>query len=638
MTKPISMNQALIRKLTDITIANISNEHFGVKELAKEAGISRITLYRKIKSIKNQDASQFIRELRLRHSKELLQMNAGTVSEVAFMVGFGDPAYFNKCFHNFFGFPPGKLKKEASNSDKNTVADKANETSKPFRLKWRAYLLPSSVFLAFAVLLFLGYIISFRNSHEDKKILLGIPEKSIAVLPFINDSPNDSNQYFINGLMEQILNDLQTIKDLTVIGRISVEQYRNSTKKIPEIAKELGVNYIVAGSGQKSGNIIHLNVELLRGSSEERIWGKPYEQEINGLDIFRIQSQIAESIAQELKAVIKPQEKLLIEKAPTLNMNAYEDYLQGITYLRKFTKQDMDIALQYFEQAIKKDPNYALAYTGICSVWIDRALYSFATPEAATVKAKVAFTKAFALDSTLAEVYICKENIQSYIMYDWPGAESSIKKAIAINPNNTESHYVYAFLLIIEGRMEEAIEQNELALKLDPLNPTAKAGYGLTLLFAHRYDEAIKVFNEVLIRDPENLLAIGNLPEALHQAGKYKEALEAWKSYSRCSIFQGFVHAFDQGFAKGGYVGAMNSEADTLAAQSKTININPFEIALIYACAGNREGTLMMLERDYEGHDLNLPFSLCYPVFDNLRSEPRFRNLCNKLNLPYKQL
>ena len=390
--------------------------------------------------------------------------------------------------------------------------------------------------------------------------------------------------------MEQILNDLQKIKDLTVIGRISVEQYRNTTKTIPEIAKELGVKYIVAGSGQKSGNIIHLNVELLKGFSEERIWSKPYEQKINGSDIFRIQSQIAELIAQELNAVIKPQEKLLIEKAFTSNLDAYEDYLQGITYLRKFTKKDMDLALQYFEQAIKKDPDYALAYTGICTVWIDRALFSFATPEVATLKAKAAFTKAFELDSTLAEVYICKENIQSYITYDWRGAESSIKKAIELNPNNTESHYVYAFLLIIEGRMEEAIAQNEIALKLDPLNPSAKAGYGLTLLFAHKYDEAIKVFKEVLVRDPENLLAIGNLPEALHMAGKYNEALEAWKSYTSCSMFQGFVHAYEQGYTKGGYAGALNSEADTLVAQSKTTNINPFEIALIYACAGNKRG------------------------------------------------
>jgi TolB-like protein/AraC-like DNA-binding protein/Tfp pilus assembly protein PilF len=636
MTEPISMNQALIRKLTDITIANISNGHFGVEELAKEAGISRITLYRKIKSIKNQDASQFIRELRLRHSMELLQKNAATVSEVAFMVGFTDPAYFNKCFHDFFGFPPGKFKKEASNLDKDKASDEANETSKPARPRWLAYLIPSSVFLAFAVLLLLGYIISFRNPHEDEGNLEVIPEKSIAVLPFINDSPNDSNQYFINGLMEQILNDLQTIKDLTVIRRYSIEQYRNTTKTVPEIAKELGVNYIVAGSGQKSGNIIHLNVELLNGFSEERIWGKPYEQEINGPDIFRIQSQIAETIAQELKAVIKPQEKLLMEKTPTSNLDAYEDYLQGITYLRKFTKQDMDIALLYFEQAIKKDPDFALAYTGIFTVWIDRALYSSATPEVATLKAKAAFTKAFALDSTLAEVYICLENIQSYITYDWKGAESSIKKAIALNPNNTESHYVYAFLLIIEGRFEEAIGQNELAIKLDPLNPSAKAGYGLTLLFAHKYNEAIKVFQQVLIRDPENLMAIGNLPEAFHQTGRYMEALEAWKSYSRSSIFQGFVHSFDQGYAKKGYVGALNSEADTLASQSKTININPFEIALIYACAGNKEGTMMLLERDYEGHDLNLPFSLSYPVFDNLRSEPRFQNLCSKMNLPYK--
>ena len=633
MADPLSMDEEFIRKLTDIVLANLSDENFVVDKLASEAGISRITIHRKLRSIKNQDASQFIREIRLQRAMELLKKNAGTASEIAFMVGFGSPAYFNKCFHEYFGYPPGHIKKEGFHKTEKANLLKEDSQNKP---NWRSYGFLFSIILILAGLLSVGYIFLFSNSHDEDPDLA--PEKSIAVLPFINDSPNDSNQYFINGIMEDILNDLQSIGDLRVLGRNSVEHYRIRTKSIPEIAKELGVNYIVAGSGQKSNNTIRLNIELLKTSNEERIWGKPYEQELHGAeDIFRIQSQIAESIASELKAVITPTEKELIEKNPTANLDAYEDYLQGIVYLRKLTKQDLEIALQYFEQAIKKDPEYARAYTGIFLVWMDRALYSFATPELATLKATGAFEKAFALDSTLAEVYICLENIQTYITFDWKGAESSIKKAIMLKPNNTESHFVYAFLLVIEGRMEEAIEQNEIALKLDPLNPSAKASYGLTLLFARKYTEAIKVFQEVLIRDPDNLMAIGNLPEAFHQAGMYKEEFEAWKTYSQSSVFQGFVHAFDEGYEKGGYAGALNSEADTLLNQTKTININPFEIALIYACAGNREGAIGMLERGFEMHDPNLPFSLCYPVFDFLRSEPRFQNLCKKMNLPYIQ-
>jgi len=415
-----------------------------------------------------------------------------------------------------------------------------------------------------------------------------------------------------------------------------VEQYRKTTKSIPEIAKELGVNYVVEGSGQKYGKTFRLRVQLIRAVKESHLWAKPYEQEIKDAKvIFKIQSQVAEAIAAELEAVITPQEKRIIDKIPTSNLTAYEAYLKGISHMNKFNEQDWEVALKYFEEAKEKDPGYALAYCGICEIWINRALFSSASPEVAAPKAIAAFTKALELDSMVAEVYNCLSNIQSYIRYDWKGAELSSKKAIALNPNNANAHTTYAFHLIIMGRMDEAIIHNELALKLDPLNPTTKAVYGLTLLFAHRYDDAIRTFQEVLKMDPAHMLALGNLPEAFHQTGRYKEELEAWESYFSLS-FKDFIHVFDQGYAKGGYTGALELEADTLVAQSKTNFINPFEIALLYACAGNKVRTMDMLELDYEMQDLNLPFIINYPVLDNLHNEPRFQNLCRKMNLPFK--
>ena len=182
--------------------------------------------------------------------------------------------------------------------------------------------------------------------------------------------------------------------------------------------------------------------------------------------------------------------------------------------------------------------------------------------------------------------------------------------------------------------MKEAIDLNELALKLDPLNLMSKALYGLTLLFARRYDDAITTFQEVLRMDPANGIALGNLPEAFHQVGKYKEEFEAWKSYFS-NFFKDFVHVFDLGYAKTGYTGAMNREADTLMAQSKTKYIDPWEMACIYACTGNKERAIGVLESAYEVHSLNMPF-LSYPIFDNLRNEPSFQALCKKMNLPHK--
>ena len=492
---------------------------------------------------------------------------------------------------------------------------------------------PKIIILSFLLLalIVMGYIFIPKLIKSS-----GTIEKSIAVLPFKNDSPNDSTTYFIDGVMEEILTDLQTIKDIRVISRTSVEQFRGSTKPTtPEIAKKLGVNYIVEGSGQKYGNKFRLRVQLIRAAKENHLWAKSYEQEIkDAKDIFSIQSQIAQTIAEELEVVITPKEKKLIEKVPTINLEAYKAFLKGQFYLRKFTKNNLDTALQYFELAKEIDPEYALAYSGISNVWQFRVNASFASPSVAIPREMAALTKAFELDSTRAEVYHSLAFYKTYIMWDLKGGESSIRKAIALNPNYADAYLLYEEILIINGQMKEAMEQVEIASKLDPLNFLCKTEYGLTLYFSRRYEEAIAAFQEVLKTEPANELALESLPGAFHQLGKQKEEMEAWKSYYNI-IFKDFANVFDQGYAKVGYVGALNLEADTLVVQSKTNYINPWEIALIYSCAGNKEKALDLLERAYEVHDPNVVF-MVYPVFDILRNEPRFQELARKLNVPSK--
>ena len=462
-------------------------------------------------------------------------------------------------------------------------------------------------------------------------------EKSIAVLPFINDSPNDSNQYFINGFMEDVLNHLQTIKDLHPISRTSAEKYRKTTKSIPEIAKELSVNYIVEGDMQRYGNSIRLSVNLFKVLKKElKLWGKTYEKKINdATDIFSLQSQIAQSIATELEAVITPQEKLLIEKTPTSNLSAYENCILGRNHSTKLTKEDYDIALSYFNKAIETDPEYADAYVDIAAVWIQRADMSIATPEEAIPIAKSNLAKAFKLDSTSAGVYAVLTEFQLSFDWNFKSAKKYIEKSISFNSNDAGVHWVYADLLRVLGHPKESLEQSEMALKLDPMNNGIKTGYGLSLYFAGRYNEAIKVFQEVLKTDPGNFLALDNLPLALHEVGRYSEELEALKvEYSTC--FKGYANVFDQGYAKGGITGALNLQADSLLKQSKTKFIEPVEIAQIYACAGNKERTLEIIEKCYEVHDPNLPAILRDPIYEFVHDEPRYQNLFHKINLPYK--
>ena len=465
----------------------------------------------------------------------------------------------------------------------------------------------------------------------------GLNEKSIAVLPFINDSPNDSNQYFINGFMEDVLNHLQTIKDLQPRSRTSSEKYRKTTKSIPEIAKELSVNYIVEGDMQRYGNNIRLSVNLFKVLKKEiKLWGKTYEKKINdATDIFSLQSQIAESIAEELQAAITPQEKQLIEKTPTSSLTAYENYILGLNYLGRYTKEGWDLALQYFEKAKEIDPNYALAYVGISGVWIGREIFSLATPEEVAPIVKTNTAKAFELDSTCSEVYAALSQAQMFIDYDFKGGEASIKKSISLNPNNSGAHGMYGDWLSLLGRSKEALEQAEIALKLDPLNIGIQTDYGLVLFCAGRYNDAITIFHEVLKADPGNGVALSNLPLVLHKVGRFSEELEAWKVYYR-TFFKGYANVFDQGYANGGLTGALNLQADSLVKQSKTKFIEPSEIAQLYACAGNKERTLEMLEKDYEVHDPGFAWYLRYPIYEFIHDEPRYQNLFHKVNLPYK--
>src|SRR5664280_1718893 len=490
-------------------------------------------------------------------------------------------------------------------------------------------IIASSVVL---ILILLGYFLISKRTRPKEQL-----EKSIAVLPFINDSPSDSNQYFINGFMEDVLNHLQTIKDLQPRSRTSSEKYRKTTKSITEIAKELSVNYIVEGDMQRYGNNIRLSVNLFKVIKKEiKLWGKTYEKKINdATDIFSLQSQIAQSIATELEAVITPQEKQLIEKTPTSNLSAYENCILGLNYFGKFTKEDFDIALNCFEKAIEIDPDYADAYLGIVQVWMLRVGNSWATPEESTPIAKSNLAKAFKLDSTSSEAYSVLSEIRMFVDWDFKSAEGSIEKAISLNPNNADVHETYSLLLNILGHPKEALEQQELSLKLDPMNKVIKTYYGMALIYARRYNEAIKVLQEVLKTDPSNDVALDCLQPALHQVGRYSEELEAWKADYSIG-FKGYANVFDQGYANGGITGALNLEADSLVKKSKTKFIIPGEMALLYACAGNKERTLDMMEWDYEVHDPYLPFAIRYPVLEFVHDDPRFQNLFHKINLPYK--
>jgi len=498
------------------------------------------------------------------------------------------------------------------------------ETTPTVSSGWKIATYVSAVII---IVLVVFNFISRENLDADISKL----EKSIAVLPFKLLSGESDKQYLADGMMDAITLHLSKIKDLRVLSRTSTEQYRESGKTITEIGKELGVAYLLEGSFQKYGNDVRLIVQLIHVGKEGHVWANKYDRKWN--DVLSVQSEVAQGIAGELDAVITPKEKQLIEKTPTYNLSAYDAYLQGEFYFKKFTQDDLMTAMKYFELAKERDSLYALAYAGIFKVWGGLQQMGYVSPAEAGPKAIKAALKSLLLDSTLAEVHYTLGVMETYVEWNWKAAEASFKKGIELNPNYAEARAYYSHLLNILGRSEEAMKQIEIALSLDPLNPFIKVFYGVDLIFDHKSEEATTAFQNALKIQPNYLLAIQNLAIALHLAGKYKESFEQFKlSYNS---YPDVVNALDQGNTQGGYQQGFISANRVLEERFKSGYWNPTDIAGNYALAGDNDKAIEWLEKAYTLHDPNLIY-LLMPHYDNLRNYPRFQALCQKMNLPIK--
>jgi TolB-like protein/AraC-like DNA-binding protein/Tfp pilus assembly protein PilF len=439
MTESPSIDQIFIRKLTEIIIANLGNTTFGIKELAHESGISLYRLNRRIHSINGKTTRQFIQELRLQKALEMLQNEECTVSEIAYKTGFNSPSYFNSCFSEFFGYPPGKVKKRGPEikEEKVLTPDTAQQKSK--RPALRTFIYISGGILIFAGLVYLAYTFLSGNISTDGGNPVINLEKSIAVLPFRNLSEEINDQYVYDGISDEMFNSLTKIHQLRVISHTSVEQYRNTTKSIPEIGKELDVNYVVEGSGQKFGSTFRLRVQLIEVSTDKQIWAKSYQQSMkNTKKFFRIQNRIAQNISSELKATITKDEKELIEKVPTANIVAYDLYLKANSYQNdiKTTRnhKSYQTAVDLYNAALKTDTAFAKAYTGLAFAYWNRYYYETYFEKNYLDSCLVLAEKALKNDDHLDEAYFIKG--EYFRVTGHPEeALDNYNKALEINPN-----------------------------------------------------------------------------------------------------------------------------------------------------------------------------------------------------------
>jgi TolB-like protein/tRNA A-37 threonylcarbamoyl transferase component Bud32 len=454
--------------------------------------------------------------------------------------------------------------------------------------------------------------------------------QSLAVLPLENLSGDPQQEYFADGMTEELITNLAKISALKVISRTSVMQYKGSKKALPQIAKELNVHALIEGSVLREGGQVRITAQLIQASTDQHLWAESYQRDLRG--VLALQDEIASAIADKVRAAVTPTERARLTRARPVNPEAYDACLKGGESVLKSTPQDIGTALEYYELALKKDPNYAPAYAGIALLWAGSEKLGYTAPLEAGPKAKAAALRAVELDSTLAEAHSALATVNYFYEWDWVGAEAEFKRAIELNPNDPGTRALHSFFLIIMKRPEEGMAEIQRALELDPLNSWFQAVHADDLVLVGRDDEAMVQYRKALRASSGLTWAHEALSEILFRKAKYEESLAEMKGYYAEDREMGEI--LTQGYAQSGYRGAMRRAADILATRGRKTYVAPAEVAGLYAMAGEKDQALAWLEKGLDVHDPGMPQCSFDPTLETLRSDPRFQALLRRMNLP----
>jgi TolB-like protein/Tfp pilus assembly protein PilF/predicted Ser/Thr protein kinase len=507
------------------------------------------------------------------------------------------------------------------------VADAARDRS---RRRW--ILIDLAIFGAI-LLLVMAWKFAPRFSHTGAAAVGPASIHSIAVLPLENLSRDPAQDYFADGMTDELTTQLAQISALRVISRTSVEQYKDNNKKsLPEIAKELHVDGVVEGSVMQSGDRVRITAQLIQASNDKHLWAKSYEGDTR--DVLGLQQEVAHAIADEIKVQLTPQEKSRLTSPRPVNPAAYDAYLKG-AYLNKGTGAGMSTVQQqrkakdFFEQAIQLDPNYAPAYAGLADYyWSSLDL----RPTESMPKAKENVVKALALDPDLAQAHTELGAIHFYADWDWDGADKEFRTALALNPGDEDAHHYYSFYLAAMGRADEAVAESQKALDLDPLSISTQVNAGFILYFTHQYDKAVDQCRRALELDTNSAGAYDCLGSSYLAAGKYEEAIAAFQkavtlSNSDAPRLVGLARAYAMADRR--------AEAQKIREQLRLLGtrqyVPTYYFAQIDEALGKNDEALAALEKAYTERDVYMPWVNVDIAFDTLRADERFRALLQRI-------
>jgi adenylate cyclase len=458
------------------------------------------------------------------------------------------------------------------------------------------------------------------------------PGKSIAVLPFENLSEEKANTYFADGIQEEILIRLSRIADLKVISRTSTQCFKSSPDNLPEIAKQLGVANILEGTVQKAADQVRVNVQLIDAENDSHVWAERYDRKLT--DIFAVETDIAEKIADALQAKLNGAERRAISSYPTKNTEAHELYLKGRYHWNKRSEEGLRRAVAFFKDALDKDPAFARAWAGLADCYTVLGCWGFDAPHDSYPKAKTAAKEAIALDENLAEAHGSLAVTHKDYEWDWASAEREYRCALELNPSYALGHYWYGEYLACVGKHAEAIEQLERARELDPLSPLVASTLGRHgYYFARQFDRAGEELRKVTRSDAEFWIGHNFLGWVYTMKGQWPEAVEEFtiaRQLDRCSeTLVGLGYVF-------GLSGNSNEARKTLAELKRLRRehyVQPVSIALVHIGLGEKDDAFVWLDKAHEEHAQWLSEIKVDPAFDPLRSDARFANLLKRIGL-----
>jgi TolB-like protein/DNA-binding winged helix-turn-helix (wHTH) protein/Flp pilus assembly protein TadD len=458
--------------------------------------------------------------------------------------------------------------------------------------------------------------------------------RSLAVLPLENLSGEPSQEYFTDGMTEELIGRLSNIHSLRVISRTSAMQFKHTRLSVPEIARALRVDAIVEGSVIREGNQIRVHAQLIRGATDEHIWADEYEREYNS--ILVLQKEVAQTIAERIKISLTPQERAGLGPSRAVNPEAHEDYLKGRYYFNQRTEVAMNKSITYFEQAIARDPSDPLPYSGLADAYALLGFRGGISSKDTLSRAKAAALKAIELDDTLAEPHASLAFIAETHEWDWAMAEKEYKRALELNPGDARAHHWYAGYLMYVGRFEEGIAEAKRARDLDPLSLPLNNALAGRLLVAGRVDEAREQVQKTLELNPNFAPAHQTLGWAYLNTGKHDEAIRAFQQAVQLSGPDDSDFVLDLGFAYA--VSGKREEARKILADLKKQHeqalVPSGSIAILYGALGELNEAFTWLEKAYEERDPELTY-LKVPGrrFEPLRRDPRFRKLLVRMSL-----